>query len=93
MRCEAAYTYFCQDCIIYLNRRPHPRKMSRTEVINEVKSWSHCERGNLPVPPPLWAARMGVLLSRKVYDGEIGRIAELIGEAKAKYPVGKGLKP
>ncbi len=90
--CDTSYKYYCQPCIRYLSNRPPLRQMTPREIMEEVESWRRCSRDNLPVQPHVWAERMSLILARVVYPGEIGRIAELIGETSVKHPRGKGLR-
>lgn len=92
-RCTARYAGpYCSVCSTRLERAEHPRKMTSSELLSEVRSWLGCKRETLPVDANAWARRMAVILGRDVSIGEITRIEELVGEASAKLVAGQTRK-
>lgn len=88
-RCSAAQLEErCVPCTTSLHRAEPPRKLTPMEIHHEIRTWLPCAKEAFPVEPTLWARRMSVILGRDVNVNEIGRIAELLGEAKAKHPLG-----
>lgn len=88
-RCTTEYIErYCLVCTKRIENSEPLRKLTCSEINNEVRSWKDCTKDNLPVEPNLWARRMTVILGRDVLPSQIGIILELIGEAAIKHQAG-----